>query len=111
MQQPTATARGEGVKLQTCQPPVCSQNERAARRSARRYPARILAATHRDNFGDDRNGNFVGRDGAKIQPCWRLQLRQSLGGYSFGKFRLEHVGLAPAADEGDVIRVDRERRK
>ena len=72
----------------------------------------MRAAPHRDDFRKNRDRDFVRRDGAEIEAGGSLELRQALGGNAaLGQRRLERFGLLAAADEGDVIDVDGERRQ
>src|SRR5579862_3810750 len=74
--------------------------------------ARVLAAADRDDLSQDRDRDLVGRDGAEIEAGGRLELAETVGrDASLCKFPLESLGFFAAADEGDVVGVDGERRQ
>src|SRR5215470_9946683 len=71
-----------------------------------------LAASHRDDFGQDRDCNLLGRDRAEIKPGGRLQSGQAFGGYAaLCKRGLERLGFFATADKGDVIDLSSQRRR
>ena len=67
-----------------------------------------LAASHRDNFGQDRDCNLLGRDRAQIKPGGCLQFGQPFGGHAVLRKRgLECFGFFATADKSDVIDIGR----
>ena len=58
------------------------------------WGASQLATSHRDDFGQHRDCNLLGRDRAQIEPSGRLQFGQPFGGdAALCKRGLERLGF------------------
>ena len=84
-------------------------NRRSLRR---RFATRIFAPLHGDNFCQDRDCNFFRCDCAKIETSGRLEFGEPLvRNTALDERGLQGVRFLSAADERNIIGVDRERRQ
>src|SRR5262245_13301264 len=75
-----------------------------------RFDPRVLAPLHGDNLRQNGNCNFFGRNRAEIETGRRLEPGEPLFGYAAaGQRGFQGLCLLAAADESNVVRINRER--
>ena len=71
----------------------------------------MLAAPHCYNFRNNGDCDLFRRDRAEIEAGRSLELGHTrCGNAAFGEPRLQRISLLAAADEGNVVDIDRKRR-